>query len=63
MLRKKIKEEIAFYDRCGMNGKGRVAVKTVGRVITLPVKLAAKVYEWVYYDETDEKLDKIMRGF
>lgn len=63
MLRKKIKEEIEFYDRFGSSGKLTVTLKTVGRVITLPVKLAAKVYEWVYYDETDEKLDKIMRGF
>jgi hypothetical protein len=63
MLRKKIKEEIAFYNRCGMNGKRRVALKTVGRIVALPVKLAAKVYEWVYYDETDEKLDRIIRGF
>lgn len=64
MLRKKIKEEIKYENMYGLaNGKRVVIWKTIGRILILPFRLIAKLYEWVYYDETEEKLDRIRRGY
>ena len=64
MLRDKIRKEIEEENRYSMtNGTLVVALRTLGRVLVLPLRLVVKLYEWTYYDQTEEKLDRIRRGF
>lgn len=64
MLRDKIREEIRDESAYGLiNGKRVVAWKTVKRILMFPFALLIKLCEWVYYDNTEEQLERIRRGF
>lgn len=57
---KKIKDEVGYYNTYegGMGGI-IVAVKTIGRLLFMPVMMFVKLYEWVYYNDVSDKLDEI----
>ena len=57
---KRIKEDVELYYRYdGIFGGVWVVCKAIGKIVLLPFALFGKLYEWVYYDESSNTIDKI----
>ena len=60
---KRIREEIREDKKYGIPVNNLdVVFTTIWRVVKLPFALFGKIYTWVYYDDVNEKLDRIERN-